>query len=97
MHLKREERVVDLNPLETAEWVEALDQILDETGPDRAAFLVEKLSERARAGGAELPIRLNTPYINTSSHTGIHLALLRSHGSGKQEKHHRNGSEKHQQ
>jgi pyruvate dehydrogenase E1 component len=65
MHLKREERVVDLNPLETAEWVEALDQILDETGPDRAAFLVEKLSERARAGGAELPIRLNTPYINT--------------------------------
>jgi pyruvate dehydrogenase E1 component len=65
MHLKREERVVDLNPQETAEWVEALDQILDETGPDRAAFLVEKLSERARAGGAELPIRLNTPYINT--------------------------------
>jgi pyruvate dehydrogenase E1 component len=65
MHLKREERVVDLNPQETAEWVEALDQILDETGPDRAGFLVEKLAERARAGGAELPIRLNTPYINT--------------------------------
>ncbi len=65
MHLKRDERVVDPDPQETAEWVEALDQVLDETGPDRAAYLVEKLSERARAGGAELPIHLNTPYINT--------------------------------
>jgi pyruvate dehydrogenase E1 component len=45
--------------------VEALDQVLDETGPDRAAYLVERLSERARTGGAELPIHLNTPYVNT--------------------------------
>jgi pyruvate dehydrogenase E1 component len=65
MHLKRDERVVDLNPEETSEWVEALDQVLDETGPDRAAYLLDRLSERARAGGAELPIHLNTPYINT--------------------------------
>ncbi|MGA2273514.1 MAG: pyruvate dehydrogenase (acetyl-transferring), homodimeric type [Bryobacteraceae bacterium] len=65
MHLKRDERVVDLNPQETSEWVEALDQVLDETGPDRAAYLVERLSERARAAGAELPIHLNTPYVNT--------------------------------
>jgi pyruvate dehydrogenase E1 component len=47
MHLKRDERVVDPNPQETSEWVEALDQVLDETGPDRAAYLVERLSERA--------------------------------------------------
>jgi pyruvate dehydrogenase E1 component len=65
MHLKRDERVVDLNPQETSEWVEALDQVLDETGPDRAAYLVERLAERARTGGAELPIHLNTPYVNT--------------------------------
>ncbi len=65
MHLKRDERVVDLNPEETSEWVEALDQVLDETGPDRAAYLLDRLSERARTGGAELPIHLNTPYINT--------------------------------
>jgi len=65
MHLKRDERVTDLNPQETSEWVEALDQVLDETGPDRAAFLIDRLSERARAGGAELPIHMNTPYVNT--------------------------------
>jgi len=30
-----------------------------------AAYLLERLGERARANGAELPIHLNTPYINT--------------------------------
>ena len=65
MHLKLNERVVDRDPEETAEWIEALDQILDEAGPDRAAYLLEQLNARARANGAELPNLLNTPYINT--------------------------------
>jgi len=65
MHQKLNERVVDLNPQETSEWVEALDQVIDEAGPDRAAYLLEKLTDRARANGAELPIQLNTPYVNT--------------------------------
>ena len=31
-----ESRIVpDANPIETAEWLEALDQIVDEAGPDR--------------------------------------------------------------
>ncbi len=59
------ERVVDLNPRETSEWVEALNQVLDEEGPDRAAFILERLSDQARRGGADLPIQLNTPYVNT--------------------------------
>ena len=65
MHQKLNERVVDLNPQETSEWVESLDQVIDEAGPDRATFLLEHLTERARANGVELPIQLNTPYINT--------------------------------
>ncbi|HWB83647.1 MAG TPA: pyruvate dehydrogenase (acetyl-transferring), homodimeric type [Bryobacteraceae bacterium] len=65
MHQKRNERVVDLDPRETAEWVEALDQVIDDAGPDRAAYLLERLTERARTSGAELPIHLNTPYVNT--------------------------------
>ncbi|HEX3877432.1 MAG TPA: pyruvate dehydrogenase (acetyl-transferring), homodimeric type [Bryobacteraceae bacterium] len=64
MHQKLTERV-DLNPQETTEWVEALDDIIDQAGPDRAAFLLERLNERARLEGVELPIQLNTPYINT--------------------------------
>src|SRR5579862_8465524 len=65
MHQKRTERVVDLNPQETQEWLESLEQVIDEAGPDRARFLLEHLSERARNSGAELPILLNTPYVNT--------------------------------
>src|SRR5689334_14766431 len=65
MHQKLNERVVDLDPRETSEWVEALDEIIDTAGPDRAAFLLEQLTDRARLNGAELPIHLNTPYVNT--------------------------------
>jgi pyruvate dehydrogenase E1 component len=65
MHQKLNERVVDLDPQETSEWVEALDQVIDEAGPDRAAYLLQRLTERAQANGAELPIQLNTPYVNT--------------------------------
>src|SRR5579875_2308007 len=65
MHQKLNERVVDMDPQETAEWMEALDQIIDEAGPDRAAYLLEQLTDRARAQGVGLPNLLNTPYINT--------------------------------
>ena len=67
MHQQLNERVVDLDPRETEEWVESLDQIIDQAGPDRAAFLLERLTEHARNNGAELPTHLNTPYINTIS------------------------------
>ena len=65
MHQKRNERVTDSNPQETAEWVESLEQVLDQAGPDRAAFLLEHLNERARDSGAEVPVHFNTPYTNT--------------------------------
>ncbi len=57
--------VDDLNPQETAEWVEAFAQILDEAGPDRAAFLLSQLADRARAAGAAPQYAVNTPYVNT--------------------------------
>ncbi|HEY7388008.1 MAG TPA: pyruvate dehydrogenase (acetyl-transferring), homodimeric type [Bryobacteraceae bacterium] len=65
MHQKLNERIVDLDPQETAEWIEALDQVVDEAGPDRAAYLLEQLTDRARAQGAGLPNLLNTAYVNT--------------------------------
>jgi pyruvate dehydrogenase E1 component len=65
MHQKLNERVADFDPQETAEWLEALNDVIDQEGPDRAAFLLERLAERAQANGAELPVQLNTPYINS--------------------------------
>jgi pyruvate dehydrogenase E1 component len=65
MHQKLNERVVDLNPQETEEWFESLDQVIDQAGPDRATYLLEKLTEHARDSGVDLPVHLNTPYVNT--------------------------------
>ncbi len=55
----------DLNPQETSEWIEALDEIIDEVGPDRASFLLERLMERAANFGVQVPLRWNTAYMNT--------------------------------
>jgi pyruvate dehydrogenase E1 component len=65
MHQQLTERPVDLDPRETEEWIEALDQIVDGAGPDRASFLLEKLTDRARDNGVEIPFRTTTDYINT--------------------------------
>ncbi len=65
MHQTATERTVDLDPRETAEWMEALDQIVDQAGPDRVTFLLDKLTERARDNGVQIPIRTTTDYINT--------------------------------
>jgi pyruvate dehydrogenase E1 component len=55
----------DDDPQETAEWLEALDGVLSNVGPDRAHYLIEKQIEFARVHGEYLPFSANTPYINT--------------------------------
>jgi pyruvate dehydrogenase E1 component len=50
---------------EVEEWVEAFDQVVDEQGPSGAARLLDALTRRARAAGVDVPIQLNTPYVNT--------------------------------
>ena len=59
------EKQEDLNPQETAEWLEALEQIIDEAGPGRASYLLDRLVERGRLSGARPTLRFNTPYLNT--------------------------------
>ncbi len=55
----------DHDPQETREWLEALQAVLANEGPDRAHFLIEQLIEKARRSGAYLPFSANTAYINT--------------------------------
>ncbi|HEY7334285.1 MAG TPA: pyruvate dehydrogenase (acetyl-transferring), homodimeric type [Bryobacteraceae bacterium] len=59
------EALEDLDPQETSEWVEALDEIVDAAGPDRAGYLLETLMQRAANLGVRVPLRWNTPYMNT--------------------------------
>ena len=42
----------DVNPLETKEWMEALEAVIDEEGVQRAHFLLEKLIDKSRRSGA---------------------------------------------
>ena len=44
---------------------QALDEIIDQAGPDRAGYLLERLMERAANLGVRPPLHFNTPYINT--------------------------------
>jgi len=60
-----EERVTDVDALETQEWLEALEAVIEREGPDRAHFILEKLIDKARRSGAYLPYKLTTAYLNT--------------------------------
>lgn len=55
----------DIDPQETAEWLEALEAVIEREGAQRAHDLMGKLLERARRSGARLPHRAQTAYLNT--------------------------------
>ncbi len=55
----------DPDPEETRGWVEAFDAVIAMEGPERAAFLLRGLPQRAHAQRIALPGVLNTPYWNT--------------------------------
>src|SRR4051812_38072589 len=55
----------DADPIETKEWLEAFDALVEAEGRERATFLLRKLLEHARARRVRLPPVLNTPYINS--------------------------------
>ena len=55
----------DPDPAETQDWIEALKGVLENEGPERAHFLLEKLVDVARRSGGYLPFSAQTAYINT--------------------------------
>ena len=57
----------DIDPAETQEWLDALDQIHGQEGDERARFLLFKLLKRARQLHVGLPPLTQTRYINTIS------------------------------
>jgi pyruvate dehydrogenase E1 component len=51
--------------VETREWLDSFDFVLQTGGPARAAQLLRKLDAHARQAGTRLPFTANTPYVNT--------------------------------
>ena len=57
----------DIDPDETEDWMQSLDQVVEQAGETRARFLVYKLLKRARQLQIGLPPLTQTRYINTIS------------------------------
>jgi len=55
----------DTDPVETREWLEAFDAMVQAAGPERATFLLRRLLEQARRRRVPLPPVFNTPYCNS--------------------------------
>src|SRR5260370_40610052 len=55
----------DSDAVETREWLESLDWVLQSSGPDRAKYLLRQLKQKAIGSGIDIPFTANTPYINT--------------------------------
>ena len=56
---------IDLDAQETQEWLQALQGVLQEVGPERARFLLSRLSAAAQQWGVNWRDARNTPYVNT--------------------------------
>ncbi|MFV1965123.1 MAG: pyruvate dehydrogenase (acetyl-transferring), homodimeric type [Pirellulaceae bacterium] len=59
------DHVEDIDPAETAEWLESLDYVLESKGPERVYYLLSVLEQKARRAGIQRPAAMNTPYINS--------------------------------
>ena len=55
----------DIDPIETKEWIDALNGVIQQEGVDRAAFLIDEQISHARVSGVVQPFHAETPYINT--------------------------------
>ena len=57
----------DIDPVESQEWQDAIEDVIQRDGADRAHYLLDKAVQQARAAGAKLPFSATTPYQNTIS------------------------------
>ena len=55
----------DIDPLESQEWQDAIEDVIERDGANRAHYLLDKAVQKARAHGANLPFSATTPYQNS--------------------------------
>ncbi|MBT6299762.1 MAG: pyruvate dehydrogenase (acetyl-transferring), homodimeric type, partial [Rhodobacteraceae bacterium] len=58
-------QISDIDPVESREWQDAVEDVIARDGADRAHYLLDKAVQQARAAGATLPFSATTPYQNT--------------------------------
>ena len=55
----------DIDPLETSEWIESFNDVIQNDGSSRANYILNKVVSQAYKAGLILPDTRTTPYINT--------------------------------
>ena len=55
----------DVDDIETREWLESLEWVLENEGPERAAHLITRLESLMAQRGAPMPTGSRTPYVNS--------------------------------
>jgi pyruvate dehydrogenase E1 component len=55
----------DTDPIETKEWLDALNSVIEFEGAERAHYLLEAMFDQARRSGVNSPFSPNTAYLNT--------------------------------
>ena len=55
----------DIDAVETTEWLEAVDAVVEHDGPDRARQILARAVQRAQLAGSGPIASITTPYVNT--------------------------------
>ena len=64
--MKNEKKYIkDIDPIETNEWLESIESLIEESGAQRAHYILEELIAYARRNGVRMPFKPYTDYINT--------------------------------
>jgi pyruvate dehydrogenase E1 component len=56
---------IENDQLETKEWLDSIDAVMDEAGSERAHEILELMIDHTRRQGINLPFNANTAYMNT--------------------------------
>ena len=65
MNNRENTQALGLEVLETREWLDSLDYILEHYGPERAGRLLQQLELHTARSGYRMPFSATTPYQNT--------------------------------
>jgi len=57
--------ILDTDPLETQDWIDSINALIDEKGAERTHFIIEKLIDYSRRSGVQIPFSPHTEYLNT--------------------------------
>ena len=55
----------DVDPIETRDWLLAIESVIREEGVERAQFIIDEVLNKARADGVNVASSINDDYINT--------------------------------